>query len=124
MGFRSKLIMEDMGQKWKDSFREEYGSKFHIPISGGIASDHEVKFYGHDLIIAIRDGMVDIPDTGIRCVLLHECGGITVVDLFVDKILWMVPTEWEATNDTGHHYCYGCCEHPNYCDKNNKPEAQ
>lgn len=45
-------------------------------------------------------------------VWLHECGGITRIEIHNDRILWSEPEEWKKVDNITHEYCNGCSDHP------------
>lgn len=47
----------------------------------------------------------------INLILLHECGGITKVEIHKDKIIGMEPTAWKPVQGVEHYYCYGCSDY-------------
>lgn len=89
MGFRSVLRLEDDYQGYEDA--------------------HELKYYGNieDRFKNIQELIEDTPIIGV---LIHECGGITRVEIHKDRVLLSEPTGWKTVKEVGHYYCYGCSD--------------
>lgn len=125
MGFRSTLtsqhnylpLPEWFVEKYQDYLyingkdREGNDSHAGLPIS----SKYEFKTYfptaegmPEDIQKVIRENPEASPE--LVLVWLHECGGITRVQIDKDKILWSEPTEWKQTDGVTHDYCYGCSD--------------
>lgn len=121
MGFRSTFVTEDRPVSWPAWFVEKYRRiawfRFKDGHSGVIASRMEVKEYGDpcsDLAEDIRRA-IDWDGFGKRdfiLVYLHECGGITRVQIERDGVRYSVPSGWEEVDRMGHNYCYGCSDLP------------
>lgn len=123
MGFRSILATEHTGFKISDEFRSEY-QWLNIPEQdkdgrcyGAITGKREVKFYDKISETKVfKDLQAQLtPDTehykpSIVLVLLHECGGLTRVEITNSYIKASEPTEWEEVESVGHDYCYGCSD--------------
>lgn len=118
------MMTEDYpGLKVPDWFFSKY-PYFHYAMDGSqptfsIASRSESKFYGEikseevflDLQKVIGESHYDWP---ISVVLLHECGGITLVFISKDKIQAREPIAWKEVESVEHSYCNGCSEPPNF----------
>ena len=120
MGFRSKLMSEDFsGIQVPDWFIEKhpklhYGWDTWKPILS-ISSRSERKFYSkfkeEDIFVDIQKVLQENEFTGfMSVVLLHECGGVTLVKISKDKIIGQEPIEWKEVEEVEHNYCYGCSE--------------
>lgn len=124
MGFRSVFITEDMkGVAIPAWFAAKY-SKYHwIWMSNEgqaffpIAQFSESKYYGalaeteifQDLQRILIERTEDHPKK-ITLVLLHECDGITRVQITRDSITGREPTDWKDVDHVEHDYCYGCSD--------------
>ena len=127
MGFRSTLITQHNYLPLPEWFVEKY--KDYLYINGldkknnhhdgnglPLASKYEFKTYfeiGEGLPADIQKVMQESPDDIPRelvFVWLHECGGITRVQIDRDHIVYSEPTEWEVTEGVTHDYCYGCSD--------------
>ncbi len=78
-----------------------------------IASRSERKFYGvikdEELFLDLQKILVENEFTGeLSVVMLHECGGITIVFITKDKIVAREPLTWKEVESVEHDYCYGC----------------
>lgn len=126
MGFRSTMITcdgipelpKEFVEKYKDYFNfleHKNDGKFFSPIS----TKCEMKTYLFDIPLLIKDLSEIIKNYGQReysLVFLHECGGITKVDITKNgRIFWGEPTGWKITSiddvyGVSHDYCYGCSD--------------
>lgn len=88
-----------------------------ISYSFPLSTKGEQKFYGDfatdELFLDIQKILNeskrdDAYGHGISIVLLHECGGITKVQIFKDSIVAAEPTGWNKVEHVEHDYCYGC----------------
>lgn len=118
MGFRTTMTTGDwclnIPNEFLDkypyirAFRNEENGTYHLPLS----LNTEIKFYSSfeetEMFKDIQKLMVEQDVEDIDLVLLHECGGITKVIIYKDKILGMEPTEWKNVDSVEHNYCYGC----------------
>ena len=110
MGFRSMFCTEDFPYQWPDWFREKYQKTIHVPEKGPLSSKRECKFYSawseleEDIQKAVDWGQYD----HLVMVYLHECGGITRVEITKSAIRFTEPTGWRKGTDVTHSYCYGC----------------
>lgn len=125
MGFRSVLITEDRrGVEVPPEFlvkhptlqavRNEEDGKTYFPLSSMTESKFYANFEEHQLFLDIQKLLRNIEhfDLGINIVLLHECGGITKVIIYKDRIVGMEPTGWKMVEAVEHDYCYGCSDPP------------
>lgn len=105
MGFRSTLTAQDHhGIVWPEWFRERYG--LWLDEAGRLSVATERKVYSppfdglpQDLQRALAEaGWFDRyrSEVGYTYVWLHECGGITLVQVWPDRIVIVEPTDWEA----------------------------
>lgn len=117
MGFRSTLISEHYPTDWPDWFKEKH--KGWISDSGVIASPYEVKFMD-EIIEDTHKALTELDwfsnDNTFSMVSLHECGGLTKIQLNKDGILYADPLDWWLADDPydhsdgRHNYCYGCSD--------------
>lgn len=123
MGFRSVMITEDIKSieipQW---FLDKYPNITGVTTEKGMFSPlltkGEQKFYqsfaDYDLFLDIQKIYIDRDrDYHINIVLLHECGGITKIEIHKDKIVGMEPTAWKRVEGVEHDYCYGCSDYKN-----------
>jgi hypothetical protein len=110
MGFRSTVISEDTFMDWPEWFVEKYKGMLHLDRSGPLASRYESK---------AREGLVDDVSKAVVgkfskpfvLVFLHECGGITRVQIDPDGTArYSEPEGWKNTSGSTHCYCYGCSD--------------
>lgn len=129
MGFRSTLITQHnylplpewFVEKYKDCLyfnganRSGENAQENLPL----ASKFEFKTYfpiGEQLVPDIQKVMQEYKDEDgdeprdLVLIWLHECGGITRVQINKDKVVYSEPTEWKITEGVTHHYCYGCSD--------------
>lgn len=124
MGFRSNFITEDMGgvevpswfvqkyPKHKDWYNPENG-RHYFPI----VQPWESKFYDaladteifQDIQKILRERTESYP-VKVVLILLHECDGITRVEITKDSIRGNEPVEWKTVEHVEHDYCYGCSD--------------
>lgn len=121
MGFRSTLTSTQIdGDIWPQWFRDKYGHWFasHWEV---LATHWEVKTglldeLPKDVHRALTEaGWFKFPDSSFDMVWLHECGGLTKVQINADGVLMADPGlfSWESTDsrqDGNHCYCYGCTD--------------
>lgn len=133
VGFRSVFITEDTGldlpawflDKWREwwhfhEYEVDGQKKLGLPCS----SKFEHKIYNldgwhEDLQRVLRENTESIyKDHKLVLVWLHECNGVSRVEITRDKIVWTEPTGWEIQEDgPSHSYCYGCSDADNYDPK-------
>ena len=124
MGFRSTLITEDIGLSLPEWFVDKYRDyfwmcdeegKFYFPIS----TKFEIKTYfptGEELpkdlqrVLNEQEGGCN---NDLVFIWLHECGGITRVEIHKDKIIYTEPVGWKKVDGITHDYCYGCSDAEN-----------
>ena len=128
MGFRSTIVSEHLRlslpdwfvDKWKDlyhfnnSIGVDWDGKKHIslPISSIVERKYYDSFSVTELFIDIQTVLKEDTISGINkpihIVLLHECGGLSVVDITKDNITGREPTGWKSVDHVTHDYCYDC----------------
>ena len=127
MGFRSTLVSEDFGQVAPDWFIEKYDwlsfSSWNGKTCIGISSVNERKFYAEfentELFIDLQRVLKELKMKSVyTVVLLHECGGITLVKISQDEIYGREPLTWKEVKGVEHDYCYGCSDLPEEKDPN------
>lgn len=130
MGFRSVLATEHTRFKISDEFRKKY-NWLNIPDEdpdgycyGPITSKFAVKFYD---LFSETDIFVDLQkqlkgDELINTTLIHECGGITHIQIRQDQIIARDPKEWIYVDNNEHLSEYDPClnkdEENEYCNHN------
>ncbi len=120
MGFRSKMMTEDYsGLMIPDWFVHKYpylsygksGRQYIMSLS----DVWERKYYGElakeELFLDIQKVLVENEyGQTLSVVLLHECGGITLVLINKDAIRAREPLTWKEVEYVEHNYCSGCSE--------------
>lgn len=122
MGFRSTLISE-AGAEWPDWFRAKYaewltGNEGRTVV---LATPWEMKTYYGVGVYLTEDVHRALTETGyfneasdqsFSMVWLHECGGITKVQVNADGVRMSDPADWRYVHnaDGDHNYCYGCSD--------------
>lgn len=113
MGFRTTFISEAIGGViWHDWFKIKYGDKI-IYSDNAIMSSRELKMYSTDMQEFEIDIQKCINWSILRrfiMVYLHECGGITRVQIEQNAIIFTEPDAWKVTENVTHSYCYGCSD--------------
>lgn len=118
MGFRSKMMTEDApGITVPEWFITKhptlhYAWERHLPVLS-IASRFERKFYDTlattELFTDIQKVLIEAEYTStLSVVLLHECGGLTLVLISKNTIRGREPLLWKDVESVEHDYCYGC----------------
>ena len=123
MGFRSNFITEYMpGIEVPEWFVEKYPDRYVHGEAGKhtfpIIQVWESKFYDlfneTEILKDIQKVLQERADKNwkpkIVLVLLHECGGITRVEITDDSIRGNEPTEWKEVEAVEHDYCNGCSD--------------
>jgi hypothetical protein len=122
MGFRSTFVTEDYGQEWPQWFINKYADRLHFPVSRGpISTKFEIKIYDDSIFVDMQKAMTEGQEVSqVRVVVLHECGGITLVDINASGIRYSEPRAFESVDFIEHNYCYGCSD-PNATDQRAGP---
>lgn len=115
MGFRSNFIAEDVIIEYPQWFKDKYN---HWSFNGGFAQTFESKFYEAfsdderfiDIQKVIREVSSENYSPTLVVVLLHECGGITRVEISKYGINASEPSAWRKVEQVEHDYCYGCSD--------------
>ena len=124
MGFRSTFVTEDCVFPWPEWFRDKYADSImfgrdasHEKAKYGcaIASRREFKTYHTFTCLEddIQKVMIEADheySKRVRLVWLHECGGITLVYITREKIIFQEPHDFWEVDDCAHSYCYGCSD--------------
>ena len=120
MGFRTTITSEDLGgiklpkwfiTKWRKCFNFGTGSQFRLSNHLLITSKFETKMYDgkdEEIFLDIQKLVRENNLTNFIVVMLHECGGITRVQIEKDKIRMSEPESWREVEQVEHDYCYGC----------------
>lgn len=119
MGFRSNFIAEVSGYQIPEWFKEKYSEWSYFENGQScFAQLWESKFYSDftkdERITDIQKMMIENTDwsgEGIVVVLLHECGGITRLQITKTDIVATEPTEWKKVDHVEHDYCDGCSDY-------------
>lgn len=115
MGFKSTFTTEDLDITWPEWFCEKWKDLISFAAEGNSGSLHtkkEIKAYG-DGVELLSDIQTCVKQTRIKkfvLVWLHECGGITRVQIEHDNIFYSEPETWSRTDEITHHYCYECSD--------------
>ena len=120
MGFRSTLISEHQDVTWPRWFREKHLWCVPDDASEVLRTGSELKAgarsdFPEDVRRALAEqGWFEDHDDGFVFVWLHECGGVTRVQVNEDKVRITYPLGWGSwdggSQDSIHHYCYGCSD--------------
>lgn len=120
MGFRTTITTEDLSgiklpkwfkDKWESSFNFGQGNNYKNTML--ITSKYEMKYYNapdEDIFLDMQKIVKDKDISSFVVVMLHECGGITRVQIEKDKIRMSEPTKWKEVDQVEHNYCYGCSD--------------
>lgn len=120
MGFRSKMMTENFqGIELPTWFISKY-PQYHYSWNTykpllSISSRSERKFYRpfreEELFQDLQKVLIEVELRSVlSVVLLHECGGITLVFVSQEKIYAREPISWKEVEAVEHDYCYGCSE--------------
>jgi hypothetical protein len=114
MGFRSTFITQDLGgplpdwfvEKWKNSLHFNEGNR--LPIS----SKREGKYDQADELLTDLQKVLPWEDEERALVLvwLHECGGITRLEISKRQIQFSEPATWKRCDWPTHYNCFGCTD--------------
>ena len=117
MGFRSTITMQDYGQKWPAWLLEKY-KRHDFPTSGPLSFKFECKIYDDEIFLDMRKALLEnnYNFSSMRVIALHECGGVTAIDISKEGITYCEPTGWVAVNFITHSYCSDCSL-PNHQDQ-------
>lgn len=128
MGFRSTITSEEFEpEDFPDWFREKYKRLFPNPQWHCFALDQRITTYRAmenlplDIKKALNETRWSKPGFQRKAfvyVWLHECGGITRIQVEKDQIFVTSPNEWIRPNssyekidqDGDHFYCSGCSD--------------
>ena len=123
MGFRSTIATFDFsGVKLPKCFRDKYANDFNFRVPSHnrkgkiptlfLSSKYEIKTYGigMDLPIDIQRVLREKDVEQFVIVWLHECGGITRVQIEKERIVYTEPSGWNVVDEITHNYCYGCSD--------------
>lgn len=119
MGFRSTITSYDWRYQIPAWFLEKHpmlqGSITEKGCFFPLSSKSEKKFYSQlneeEVFLDIQKILIELKITSIFVVvLLHECGGITRVEISQETIQGMEPTGWKQVEEVEHNYCYGCSD--------------
>jgi hypothetical protein len=127
MGFRSTMVSMDRYIDWPVWFREKYP---HLLLNTdldtgtallGITIERKTGFYS-ELPRDVQQALHEVgefktyPNTQFVYVWLHECGGITRVQVEAHNVFisypesWVIESETTTNQDSIHCYCYGCSD--------------
>lgn len=120
MGFRSKMMTEYYGgiiiPDWFLSKHPQYHYEWDryqplLSISSRIDRKFYSEFNEEEVFVDLQRVLVEGEHSiTVAVVLLHECGGLTLVQISPDKIVGREPTAWKEVTGVEHNYCYGCSE--------------
>jgi hypothetical protein len=123
MGFRSAFVSEQLPVKWPEWFVDKYSRIIHFTIDnqGCISSKKETKVYDDAINIDIQRAFIENnikrKKEGLSAldkfilVYLHECGGITRVEITPYNIFYTEPLDYVKVDFITHDYCYGCSDY-------------
>lgn len=120
MGFRSTMTTGDLRLDIPQDFLDKHPYLMCKKLDDGrnvlpLTLKSEIKFYyafeDTELFKDIQKLIIDQSfNSTIDLVLLHECGGITKVEISKDSIVGIEPTHWKRVTGVEHNYCYGCSD--------------
>ena len=120
MGFRSNFITQSyVGVKIPQWFIDKYPDYFYQQSADdkktfAIAQLYESKFYDKfsddERILDIQKVLNQSDLDKIILILLHECGGITRLQIEKNSIKANEPINWKEVTHVNHDYCYGCSD--------------
>ena len=122
MGFRTTITTDALGgvklpkwfiKKWRKDYFFGVGSSWSLSNHLLISSKQEKKMYmgkEEEILIDIQKVCKENDIDKFIVVMLHECGGITRVQIEKDKIRFSEPTGWNEVDEITHDYCYGCSD--------------
>ena len=110
MGFRSTFVTEDSSQAWPQWFIDKYKNIIHFPAHHGpLSTKTEIKIYDDLIFRDIQQTLIECgEDHSFRMVLLHECGGVTLVDITGNSIVYSESRDFKTVDFIEHSYCYSC----------------
>lgn len=124
MGFRSTITTEHFGHTVPDWFVEKWPwLQFGTSHDGNnttpkllITSRREAKFYSEfrneELLKDVQKVLKEVDVKKLVAVLLHECGGVTRIEITQNDIRGSEPTGWREVEGVTHDYCYDCSDLP------------
>jgi hypothetical protein len=113
MGFRSTFTSDAWAKEWPAWFKGKHGAYLHINDGQSLSTKNEIKLYDDEIF---KDIQRVLPfcccHERVRLCALHECGGVTLVDIRPDSIEYLEFQEGSVTKRDfiTHEYCYGCTE--------------
>lgn len=126
MGFRSVMISEDFDVELPQWFQEKHQSNInftlkedrsnlgHYYTSFPIRTYKERKFYSafkdEEIFKDLQKVILERKMIQLVVVLLHECGGISRVEISQTEIQGSEPLTWKSVDGVNHDYCYGCSD--------------
>jgi hypothetical protein len=115
MGFRSTFTAFDGIVEWPAWFREKYKDTIYFNDRCGISSIAEGEHYGRwktlfeDIQKSIDwDSRKNLKNFIV--IFLHECGGITRIQIEKNRIVLTEPSGWNEVDRVTHNYCVGCSD--------------
>jgi hypothetical protein len=126
MGFRSTFVTEHTVLHFPPWFVEKWGRHVHFGDDHGLplASKYEAKCYDtwggleEDIARALAErhaadaGQMLASIERVVLVWLHECGGLTRVEITANSVRYNEPATWREEDAPMHSYCYGCSDLP------------
>lgn len=93
--------------KWQD--RVNFGPNNGLPLSSKEQGKTYHRFLDLELDIKEHFSWTNILNR-IILVWLHDCGGITRVEITKESIRYSEPAEWDKTEQVTHYECRGCSD--------------
>ena len=113
MGFRSVLISGQDSRNWPEWLVAKYSAAIDFD-NGLIRSRSEMKLYDGlllDLFTDLQSAIGEACPMPLVVVCLHECGGVSRVEISPQRIQWTEPAIWRVVDEGGEHWhCYGCSD--------------
>ena len=115
MGFRSTFTAFDGIVEWPTWFRDKYKDTIYFNDQCGISSIAEHKHCGQwETLSEDIQKCVDWDNRknlkNFIVVFLHECGGITRIQIEKNRIVLTEPSGWDEVDRVTHNYCVGCSD--------------
>jgi hypothetical protein len=120
MGFRCTFITDWPGpnlppwfaEKWRNSVNFAPGDTF--PLSSKERTKANWGGIVEDIQRVLQEGYDGQYDHPMILVFLHECSGVTRVEISRNQIVYSEPATWKRVNDAHGHYLADACDDRTY----------
>ena len=118
MGFRCTFITGWPGptklpnwfvEKWRDSVN--FGSEDRFPLSSKQRTKANWGGIVEDIHKAVQETDYRLP---VELIFVHECSGVTRVEISRDQIIYSEPTGWRRVKDAYDHHLGDSCYDKSY----------